>query len=846
LGIEASNGEIIAFIDDDAVADENWIMYLVAGYTDDSVGGVGGLVYGPQKAELHFDRGTINKCAIATAIQNKDRKLKKGEFSILMGTNSSFRKEVLYEVDGFDPYFRYYHDESDLCVRIAKKGYRIVYQRDAFVIHDMLEGHNRKSFPFDLNWVEIMKNVIYFTLKNFRGEFLSYTFRPAESLFWWLKSYIPPYRNKNISLKHIFDIYRGLVKGAMKGYKDGIIVNGNKNNLANISTPDGEIKLKIGFLSQKFSKNCDGGICRYTYDLAHALAESGNEVHVITKSERHREHEYRDGNVFVHKVVPEPMDFLGLSEDMSIAKKNLSYSYSACLKLLELIDKFDIQIVEAPLWDGEGFVFSLVNPIPLVVRLETPLFKVIEIHGLQITKDLKFVNWVEGETLRRADKAIAISKDIGTLIGNLHTITPEKIELCPLGIEVPDESSLLRDRNKNGFDVLFVGRLEKRKGVETLFKAIPIVLEEVPDTQFHIVGSDTNLAPNGCSYRDYLLQNLDKKYYKNVQFVGYVDDNELKDFYRNCDIFVAPSLYESFGLIYLEAMAWKKVVIGCDAGGVPEIVEDGETGILIPPEEVNALAGAIIKLKDEKLRAKMGEKGRRKVENDFSNKIMAENTYKIYRDVINCVKTKDLEEIKNIQISHHARMKKEMSDEKAYNETLQNFHSRYKTYINDLFPSKPCNVLDIGCGYADIFFSYLSETGHTYYGVDLSEDVVRFMEKVVKGQGDDVYIKVGMLEDVPFEDHIFDVVFVSHILEHTYNIDMALKECKRVLKEDGRIIFAVPCGYDDEPAHLHNRTKNGWREDFERNELLIERDGQFEFNNNEYYGRAIKRRSDHV
>jgi SAM-dependent methyltransferase len=97
--------------------------------------------------------------------------------------------------------------------------------------------------------------------------------------------------------------------------------------------------------------------------------------------------------------------------------------------------------------------------------------------------------------------------------------------------------------------------------------------------------------------------------------------------------------------------------------------------------------------------------------------------------------------------------------------------------------------------------------------------------------------KVGMLEDIPFDDHI---------LEHTYNIDIALKECKRVLREDGCIIFAVPYGYDDELAHLHDRTKNGWIEDFERNGLLIERDGQFEFNNNEYYGRAIKRRLDHV
>jgi glycosyltransferase involved in cell wall biosynthesis/SAM-dependent methyltransferase len=845
LGIAAANGEIIAFIDDDAVADENWIEYLVAGYTDDSVGGVGGLVYGPQKTHLQFDRGTINKCAIPTAIRNKDGKLRKGEFPILMGTNSSFRKDVLYEVDGFDPYFRYYHDETDLCVRIAKKGYEIVYQRDAFVIHDMLEGHNRNS-PYDLNWTEIMKNVIYFTLKNFRGAFSSYTVRPVKSLFWWLEYFASHYLNKNISLKQLFDIYLKLVRGAMKGYTDGIKVRETKNNLADITTPDGERELKICFLIQEYSKNCHGGNCRHTYDLAHTFAEFGNEVHVITKSEKGREYEYRDGNVFVHEIVPEPMDFLALSEDMHTAKKNLAYSYSACLKLLELIDKFGIQIAEAPLWDGEGFVFSLVKPIPLVVRLVTPLFKVAEIQGWQLTKDLKFANWMEGETVRRADKAIAISNDIGTLISSHHTIPQEKIELCPLGTGLPDESLLLRNRKENGFDVLFVGRLEKRKGVETLFRAIPQVLEKVPDAQFHIVGMDTNLAPNGGSYREFLLQNLDKKYHKKVRFVGYVDDNELKDYYRNCDIFVAPSLYESFGLIYLEAMAWGKPVIGCDAGGAPETIEGGETGIIIQPEDENALAEAIMKLKDEGLRSEMGEKGRRRVENDFSNKIMAENTYKIYNDVINYVKTKDLEEIKNIQIAHHARMKEAISDERQHNVFLQNLHFRYKTYINDLFPSKPCKVLDIGCGYAEILFNYLSERGHTYYGVDLYEDVVRFMEKVVKDQGDGSYIKVGMLEDIPFDDHMFDVAYASHILEHTYDIDMALKECKRVLREDGCIIFAMPCGYDDEPAHLHNRTKEGWQEDFERNGLLIERDGQFEFNNNEYYGRAIKKRSDHV
>lgn len=392
-------------------------------------------------------------------------------------------------------------------------------------------------------------------------------------------------------------------------------------------------KLKIAFLSQEFSKNCNGGVCRYSYDLAHALSELGNEVHVITKSENNA-YEFKDKKVMVYKIVPEKIDLPNFPGNMEVSQKNLAYSYSASLKLLNLIDKCGIQIVEAPLWDAEGFVFSLIKNIPIVVRIETPLFKVAEIQGWSITKDLKLANWMEGEAVRRADIVIAISKDIGTIISNHHKISKEKIEFCPLGIELPDKNIQDSVRKEGYFTVLFVGRLEKRKGVETLFKAIPKVLEKAPDTQFNIVGKDTNLSSGG-SYKKYLLEKLNKKFHKNVNFIGYVDDQELKNYYKNSDLFVAPSIYESFGLIFLEAMAWGKPVIGCNVGGIPEIVEDGKEGILVQPDNENSLAEAILKLlNDNELRKEMGINGNRKVKDEFTKKIMAEKSYKIYKKLL--------------------------------------------------------------------------------------------------------------------------------------------------------------------------------------------------------------------
>ena len=114
-----------------------------------------------------------------------------------------------------------------------------------------------------------------------------------------------------------------------------------------------------------------------------------------------------------------------------------------------------------------------------------------------------------------------------------------------------------------------------------------------------------------------------------------MDEDRLNDLYRRCDVFVAPSRYESFGLIYLEAMNYAKPVIGCRAGGPEDIIEDGDTGLLVPPQDPGVLADAIIQLvSSPDQRREMGLAGRRRLLDRYSHTAMAEEFVTVYRKML--------------------------------------------------------------------------------------------------------------------------------------------------------------------------------------------------------------------
>jgi len=163
--------------------------------------------------------------------------------------------------------------------------------------------------------------------------------------------------------------------------------------------------------------------------------------------------------------------------------------------------------------------------------------------------------------------------------------------------------------------VLCVSRMaasEPYKNVEKLIRAMPDVLARQPDTTLVIVGpGDDRPRLEGISQSLGLGQQ--------IRFMGRVSDAELQSHFAACDLFVLPSTGEGFGIVYLEAMQYGKACIGARAAAVPEVIEDGVTGLLVDPEKPEQLSAGIIRLlQDDALRVQMGEQGRRRLEEKFS------------------------------------------------------------------------------------------------------------------------------------------------------------------------------------------------------------------------------------
>ena len=253
---------------------------------------------------------------------------------------------------------------------------------------------------------------------------------------------------------------------------------------------------------------------------------------------------------------------------------------------------------------------SLDQRFPTVTTLVTTIEKVLEIlPSWQEKEHIRALAKLEVETLRRAPFVHANSTATER---SALTRTEGTVHLAHFGLDDPSLGVVPASRAEEGtVELLFVGRLERRKGIDLLLEILPELLDLWPELRVRIVGRDTPSTEMDATYREaFLLQYADRpSVLSRVEFAGELTDDEVRSAYAGCDIFCAPSRYESFGLVLLEAMSFSKPVVACDEGGMSDLVEDN--GILVPIDNSAALSVALSELiGDAGKREQMGRRGR--------------------------------------------------------------------------------------------------------------------------------------------------------------------------------------------------------------------------------------------
>jgi len=218
--------------------------------------------------------------------------------------------------------------------------------------------------------------------------------------------------------------------------------------------------------------------------------------------------------------------------------------------------------------------------------------------------------------LRRADSVMAISEYTRSELLKQVRVNPDKVSLFPCSLDPHwrlDDSDF---QSPEGVPVILtVCRLTKDdayKGVDSVIRSLPAVVEECGQVAYRIVGQGDDVSRLKA-----LAEELNVSSY--VTFAGELSEGELREEYRRCSVFVMPSEKEGFGIVFLEAMAHAKPVIAGAHGGTPSVITNGATGLLVSRLDIDGLAQSITRiLKDNEFGVRLGRAGHKRLLDDFT------------------------------------------------------------------------------------------------------------------------------------------------------------------------------------------------------------------------------------
>ena len=357
---------------------------------------------------------------------------------------------------------------------------------------------------------------------------------------------------------------------------------------------------------------CFGGFIDYQIQLANALCKKETVMLVIPANKLPREH----------------LGSIDKKVDVYLLGRGKPWYHPISLLIfkdfLEMVKKFEPDVIHI---QGQGSIFCLfIYPdlsknYPLVFTLHN-----VKPHLGRTSLRLKILWYylakryfnhviVHGEKLKEQ-----MIKEYNLPNEKVHAITIGEHEVAPF------KKYERKDLREDGNLVLFFGSIYKYKGLEYLIKAEPMITKEMPDAKIIIAGTGEN-------FKKYERMMINRDNF--IVYNRYIPYKEGAELFQRCSVVVLPYIDASQSGVIPTAYGFKKPVVVTDVGSIPEIVDDGVTGFIVPPRNPEALADAIVKLlKDNKLRKQMGESAYKKLKDDMSWDKIADKTIEVYKEVI--------------------------------------------------------------------------------------------------------------------------------------------------------------------------------------------------------------------
>ena len=353
-----------------------------------------------------------------------------------------------------------------------------------------------------------------------------------------------------------------------------------------------------------------GGVNNHIACLEERFTRMGHEVKIIAPSSNPKKGS--ENAIFIGK--PVPIRASGSVVRCPVSPKLL---FSDRIKKMLEQEKFDIVHIHEPMMPA--LAISVLHHSSKELVVGTFHATRSNSWGYTMWKPLlkKWMAKLEGK--------IAVSK---AALGFIDRYFPGDYRIIPNGIDLQrfsDKVAPIEKYRDGKLNILFVGRLEKRKGFKYLLGAYGRVKKEFPQCRLIVVSPPGRL----CDKHEKIAV---RRGLSDVVFAGYVSDEDLPCYYNTADMFCAPATgWESFGMVLLEAMATGKPIVASDIPGYAGLISRGVEGLLVKPRDEKTLAGAILTLlKDKPMREKMGQCGKKKAQ-DYSWDVVAQKVMDYYQ-----------------------------------------------------------------------------------------------------------------------------------------------------------------------------------------------------------------------